>query len=254
MTFLSGVGWDRRAVSRPANCRGFEGGADRRIGRCFRTGTRRSLPSSFLSSFLAMFPHLTVTNHEEHLMTQRLLAITAALALVLCAPSTEAALVTVNFSGTITSIDDPNGYISGSSVGDPFSGTLVYSTGLAAGVPGANPSIYTYLPSTTPVFATPLGITVTVGSHTFSSSYTGLMQITVQNNLAGAYPDVFGAVADVNVGNTYTLAGFALGDSTGTALSSTDLPTSLDLSKFTVGDFNLVTPNGCRHEYLRGRD
>ncbi len=185
-------------------------------------------------------------------MTQRLLAITAALALVLCAPSTEAALVTVNFSGTITSIDDPNGYISGSSVGDPFSGTLVYSTGLAAGVPGANPSIYTYLPSTTPAFAAPLGITVTVGSHTFSSSYTGLMQITVQNNLAGAYPDVFGAVADVNVGNTYTLAGIALGDSTGTALSSTDLPTSLDLSKFTVGDFNLVTPNGAGTNIFEG--
>ena len=89
-----------------------------------------------------------------------------------------------------------------------------------------------------------LGITLTVGSHTFSTLYTGLMQLTVQNDLASSnYPDAFGAVADVKVGNTFSLAGFVLGDKTGTVFSSTALPTSLDLSQFTVGEVNLVSPS-----------
>ena len=57
------------------------------------------------------------------------------------------------------------------------------------------------------------------------------------------YPDVFGAVADVSLGgSTRTLAAFSLGDSTGKALSSSALPTGIDLSQWTVGDFNLTDP------------
>jgi hypothetical protein len=170
--------------------------------------------------------------------------ILAAMAITLLSTlSAEASLVTVNFTGTVTSSDDPDGYISGTILGDSFSGTLTYDTSATIGVPGSDPAIYTYLPSSTPAYASPLGITLTVGSHTFSENYTGVMQVTVQNNLtSAAYPDVFGAVADMKVGNTSSLAGFALGDATGTALSSTALPTSLNLSQWTVGDFNLTSP------------
>jgi hypothetical protein len=169
----------------------------------------------------------------------------AAMAIGLVGPTVvKASLVTVNFSGTVTSIDDPSGYITGAKIGDTFSGTVVYDTSLAPDVPGANPETYTYLHTTTPPFATPLGITVTLDGHTFASDGAGLMQITVQNDLAGKpFPDVFGAVADVSLGGgTHTLAGFALGDSTGKALSSTALPTGIDLSQWTVGDFNLTNP------------
>jgi hypothetical protein len=171
--------------------------------------------------------------------------ISAAISITLISTLTaEASLVTVNFSGTVSTIDDPNGYISGTKVGDPFSGTLVYDSSATIDLAGANPAHYTYLPGGTNPFAAPLGITLTVGGHTFSTVYTGLMQLTVQNNLAGAsFPDVFGAVADVKVGNTLTLAGFALGDKTGTVLSSTALPTSLNLSQWTVGEVNLVSPS-----------
>jgi hypothetical protein len=69
------------------------------------------------------------------------------------------------------------------------------------------------------------------------------MQITVQNHLTSKpFPDVFGAVADVNLGNTHTLAAFAPGDATGKAVSSTALPTSIDLSQWTIGEFNLTNP------------
>jgi hypothetical protein len=165
------------------------------------------------------------------------------LALVSARP-TEAGIVTVNFSGTVTSIDDPSGYISGTNLGDSFSGTLVYNSSATVDLPGANPAHYTFLPNGTNPFVAPLGITLTVGSHTFSTLYTGLMQLTVQNDLASSnYPDAFGAVADVKVGNTFSLAGFVLGDKTGTVFSSTALPTSLDLSQFTVGEVNLVSPS-----------
>ena len=52
------------------------------------------------------------------------------LALVSARP-TEAGIVTVNFSGTVTSIDDPSGDISGTNLGDSFSGTLVYNSSTA---------------------------------------------------------------------------------------------------------------------------
>ena len=159
--------------------------------------------------------------------------------------SVRAAQVTVSFTGTVTSIDDPSGYIAGAKVGDTFSGTVVYDTSLPPDVPGANPETYTYLHTTTPPFAVPLGITVNLDGHTFQSDGAGLMQITVQNDLTTKpYPDVFAAVADVGVGTTHTLAAFALGDATGTVLSSTALPTSINLSQWTVGDFNLTNPTG----------
>jgi hypothetical protein len=173
-------------------------------------------------------------------------AVIAAMSLAwISALTAQAGLVTVNFSGTITSIDDPKGFISGSKVGDSFSGKLVYDDTAKIAVPGANPAEYDYLTSTTPPFASPLGLTFTVGSHTFDPHYPGVMQIHVQNDLASSkFPDAFVAVASVGLGTGTTLAAFGVADTTGTALSSTDLPTSLDLSKFNNGEFNLVGSAG----------
>jgi PEP-CTERM motif len=174
------------------------------------------------------------------------LATGAALAIIwLSALTAEASVVTINFTGTITAINDPSGFISGSNVGDSFSGSLVYDTSAPIAVPGANPAEYDYLPGSTPPYASPLGISITVGSHTFDPHYPGVMQIHVQNDLTGStYPDAFVAVASTQVGTSASLAVFGLADTTGTALSSTDLPTSLDFSKFDASEFQLTSPTG----------
>jgi hypothetical protein len=174
------------------------------------------------------------------------LATSAALSITLISALTaEASLVTIDFTGTITSINDPSGFISGSSVGDSFSGSLVYDTSAPIAVPGANPAEYDYLPTSTPPYASPLGLTFTVGSHTFDPHYPGAMQIHVQNDLTSStFPTAFVAVASTQVGTGATLAVFGLADSTGNALSSTALPTSLDFSKFDASEFQLTNPDG----------
>ncbi len=174
------------------------------------------------------------------------LATSAALSITLISAMTaEASIVTINFTGTITSINDPSGFISGSSVGGSFSGSLVYDTSAPIAVAGANPAEYDYLPASTPSYASPLGLTFTVGSHTFDPHYPGVMQIHVQNDLVSStYPDAFVAVASTQVGTGATLAVFGLADTTGTALSSTALPTSLDFSKFDASEFQLTDGKG----------
>jgi hypothetical protein len=174
------------------------------------------------------------------------LATSAALSITwISALTAEASIVTINFTGTITAVDDPSGFISGSTVGDSFSGSLVYDTSAPIAVPGANPAEYDYLPTSTPPYASPLGLTFTVGSHTFDPHYPGAMQIHVQDDLTSSpYPTAFVAVASTQVGSGATLAVFGLADSTGTALSSTALPTSLDFSKFDASEFSLTNPTG----------
>ncbi len=62
-------------------------------------------------------------------LLRALLATGTALSIIwISALTAEASIVTINFTGTITAIDDPSGYISGSNVGDSFSGSLVYDT------------------------------------------------------------------------------------------------------------------------------
>jgi hypothetical protein len=152
--------------------------------------------------------------------------------------------VTVNFTGTVTGLPDPTGVFAGAAVGDTFSGTLVYDTAAAAVTPGANPAQYFYTGSSTPPFASPLGITVTLHGVTISPRYPGAMVVTVQNDLASnpTFPDVFIAQAAATspgpgVGNPQI--DFALADRTGTALGSTALPTGLEPSRFTDSSFRL---------------
>jgi hypothetical protein len=155
-----------------------------------------------------------------------------------------AAQVTVNFTGTVTGLPDPTGVFAGAAVGDTFSGTLVYDTTAAAVAPGADPAQYLYSGSSTPPFASPLGITFTLHGVTIAPRYPGAMIVTVQNDLASnpTFPDVFiaqAAAASPGVGVGNPQIDFAVADRTGTALSSTALPTSLDLHRFTDGEFRL---------------
>ncbi len=151
----------------------------------------------------------------------------------------EAGLVTVDFSGSVTVVD--TSLITGTKVGDSFSGTLVYDSSTPkTSMAGADPAIYTALPP----LASGLGITLTVGGVTYAGETGYAEQLMVGYHLKGTYPDLFTAAAYVNVGGSATLASFGLGDETGTVFSSTALPTSLDLNKFSVGTFALAGQGG----------
>jgi hypothetical protein len=53
-------------------------------------------------------------------------ALIVGLSIALISPRVaDAGLVTTSFSGTVNTIDDPGGYISGTHIGDVFSGTVV---------------------------------------------------------------------------------------------------------------------------------
>jgi hypothetical protein len=94
----------------------------------------------------------------------------------------QAGVVTVNFTETVTALPDPTGVFAGAAVGDPFSGTLVYDTTATAVTPGANPAQYLYSSSSTPPFASPLGITFTLHGVTITPRYPGAMVVSCMNH------------------------------------------------------------------------
>ncbi len=147
--------------------------------------------------------------------------------------------VTVHFSGTVTLVDTSE--ISGTKVGNSFSGMLVYDSSTPeTSLAGSDPAQYTARPP----LASGLGITLTVGGNTYAAELGDVLQLTVGNDLTGTYRDVFAARGYVNVGGAVTGAEFGVADQTGTVFSSTALPTSLDLSKFSVGTFALAGTPG----------
>jgi hypothetical protein len=150
----------------------------------------------------------------------------------------EAGLVTVDFSGSVTVVD--TSLIPGTKVGDSYSGTLVYDSSTPeTSMSGSDPAVYTALPP----LASGLGITLTVGGNTYAAELGDAEQLTVAYHYMGT-SDVFAAVAYVNVGGSATMAEFGLRDITGKVFSSTALPTSLDLSKFSEGEFALAAQSG----------
>lgn len=159
------------------------------------------------------------------------------------ASAARADLVTVDFTGTVATLPDPTGIFAGAAVGDTFTGSLVYDSAASPVTPGANPAQYLYSAASTPPYLAPLGISVTLRGVTVSPRYPGAMILTVSNDLATnpAFPDVFIAQAAAGPlsGATNPQIDFAVADSTGTALGSTALPTSLDLSRFTDSQFRL---------------
>jgi hypothetical protein len=168
----------------------------------------------------------------------RVLSLILAASVIALAPtrSARAGMVTVDFSGSVTGVN--TSAFPGTAIGDSFSGKLIYDSSQApSSAPGANPAVYTYAP---PIGS--LGISLTLGGTTFDAESGDAMQIQIANNFMGF--DAFIATAFVNVGGTPTRVDFALQDLTAAVFSSTALPTSVDLSKFTKGLFSVPGPTG----------
>src|SRR4051812_44522832 len=100
----------------------------------------------------------------------------AAIALVAgAADGARAGMVTVSFSGVITSVPDAHNLLGGTvKVGDPFSGSFNYDTS-ATNVGSGDIGQYLYNPLTPP-----LGIVINVGGFSFQPS--GAMVVDVRIN------------------------------------------------------------------------
>ncbi|WP_165068874.1 PEP-CTERM sorting domain-containing protein [Paludisphaera rhizosphaerae] len=161
-----------------------------------------------------------------------------------------AELVTFNFSGTITVVNDVNGNFGGGvRVGDAFTGTLVYDTATIDGLsdPGMGRYLYANRLTNTP-FVAPLGLTVHVGSLTFQPSYaTSAFTVWTADNQPTSIPGVNGdgieADQPTSLDGATTIPGLtilSLLDRSQKALSSDALPLGLKGPEFTDGLFRVT--------------
>ena len=143
--------------------------------------------------------------------------------------------MTVNFSGVITSVPDPHNVLGGTvHVGDPFSGSFTYDTS-ATNVGSGDIGQYVYNPLTPP-----LGIVINVGGFSFQPS--GAMVVDVRiNQPADRLPPWWPSTGRRRRRwpAHRCSARSSLATSAGTTITTTALPTSLDLSAFDV-------PGHCR--------
>lgn len=162
-----------------------------------------------------------------------------------------AELVTYNFTGTISVLNDSTNWLGGQvNLGDHFSGTLIYDTSTAK-LSGTTPIFSGYAYQNLGAdrrFVSPIGITAQVGSYSVAPDYVfGDMILGVYNNA----PMSPGGVADgltvqqngsVFRDNQYHILAYEifLGDRGASTYSSTALPTSISTSNYTDGTFSFV--------------
>jgi hypothetical protein len=138
--------------------------------------------------------------------------------------SAHAAVVTFQFSGTVTQvpIDEVFGDIE---FGEPLQGSFTFDTSAADLIPN-DPSTGTYQ------WTDPLGMTATIGSHQFAAN--GLLSISVLNSVVDQYT----VLAETSAADI-TMELF-LQDGTGTVFNNDHLPTTPPaLGSFAERDFHL---------------
>lgn len=139
--------------------------------------------------------------------------------------------ITYNFTGTV----NESIRISGVNAGDPLSGTLSYDTNLIPNPPPdpSNPgSISGY---EAPPGTNLISLQVKVGSQTFGIDNPGHAGVLVAHDYSDGF--FFGTPSDfflVSIEDALKQFNFHLTALPGQAFTSTDLPTSLDLTKFTL--------------------
>lgn len=167
---------------------------------------------------------------------------------VLCVsmPAARAGIIRVDFSGQI-SVNDPNHHFNGL-----FHENEAYTAAFTYDSSASPVSTITATDFANAHYAPPLSFEVKIGGYTFQSLTTppygpNTPAMYVQDYTAGVGNDVFLVVGDPIVPGFMTFANavygqmdFTVGDSAGTAFSSTALPTSFSLDQFQTGGFTLV--------------
>ncbi|MFV2065714.1 MAG: PEP-CTERM sorting domain-containing protein [Pirellulales bacterium] len=172
--------------------------------------------------------------------SRRLLAI-GTLLVFFGSPPTQAALVSYNFAGAITTASDPLASF-GIVTGDPFTGSFTYDTSL--GIVSSGPGNVLY---EQPAPIAPLTFSVTVNGVQYAAANSSApLRIQVTDN-SGGLNDQF-VVHTVYTGSlvhplsgSYPFSNMALSlrDSSATIFSSTAIPSSLDLNDFDLVGFSL---------------
>ena len=171
---------------------------------------------------------------------RRLLAVATLVALCGSAPA-QAALVSYNFAGTITSAGDPLGNFS-ISTGDPFAGSFTYDTTLAVALSGPGNVLYEK-----PAPIAPMAFSLTVnGTQYTAANSSAPLGLQVTNDAGGlqdqfVYRTAFGGSLVHPLSGSYLFSNMALSlhDSTGGVFSSTAIPSSLDLNDFDLTGISL---------------
>ena len=154
-----------------------------------------------------------------------------------------AALVTYNFTGTISTVNDPTGILGGQvHLGDSYSGSLTFDTSASGTNLGTTRAFYNFDPTYAKNYTPPVGITALAGSYAIRPDYFyGDMGVQVFNNA----PTTLGVLADGLVAqqNYNGPAGqfqslVELVDTSASVYSSLALPTSVSTSSFNIGDFS----------------
>lgn len=167
-------------------------------------------------------------------MTSRWIALFATVLSLSPANTAAAAIITVTFSGTIDWIDDEAANFGGFfTLGDSFSGTLVYDTGAVRdGNPDPTLGNYDF-----PAPSAPSGFSVTLHGVDFASDPAGPFSIGILDSLdpgTGQGEDsLTTGTGPITVPAPVTGVGLWLFDGTASAFDSDALPTTLDLADFT---------------------
>lgn len=168
---------------------------------------------------------------------RRLLAVGTLLAFFGSSPA-QAALVSYNFAGAITTASDPLVNF-GIVVGNPLAGSFTYDTSL--GVVSSGPGNVVYEQSA------PLTFSVTVNGVQYSAANSSApLRVQVTDNSGGlndqfVFHTVFAGSLVHPLSGSYPFSNMALSlhDSSATVFSSTAIPSSLDLNDFDIAGFSL---------------
>ena len=165
-----------------------------------------------------------------------------------------ASLVTLNFSGTITTLNDVGNSFGGQvKLGDAFTGSLVYDT--ATNDSNSDPNVGNYLYAnrfTNTPFVAPLGMIIHVGGATIQPNYGYLATVDVYNNqlspVLGVSGDGIQAIQVTSFDGTTVVpvsqTVLALFDRSQSVFSSDVLPISLSTSSFSEGIIQVVVSGG----------
>jgi len=144
--------------------------------------------------------------------------------LILSPPGAQATLITIAIEAVVDYIGDPDNYLQGNiKLGDIITGFYAYDSSS----PDTNPSLSVgdYKQD-----SASFGISLTVGGFEFKSDPTNLDFIVeiINDSTSGGLHDGYGVLSGSNLalsdGTIVDQISWWLGDSSGTALSSTDLP------------------------------
>lgn len=160
-----------------------------------------------------------------------------------------AAVLTRQFTGTVTSVD-ATGAALGISLGDPISGSFTWDTASLTTTPPTSIAFQTHrtgFPFPTPI--APNSLNVTIGSYVVPNLTSEVFAVVVGNNTTILTPphlvpeDSVGVSRYVNMTSPGQLSGIRVffHDTDLTTLTGADEPTEEEMDKFSLGLFELYT-------------